>query len=52
MGSGSGGKAAILEGFDFVGIELETDYFAIAEARIRHAMITKTQDISQQRLFA
>ena len=35
MGSGSTGKAAILEGFGFVGIEREADYIAIAEARIR-----------------
>ena len=34
MGSGSTGKAAMLEGFDFIGIELNADYFAIAEARI------------------
>jgi len=34
-GSGSTGKAAILEGFGFVGIEREADYIAIAEARIR-----------------
>lgn len=34
MGSGSTGKAARLEGFDFIGIEREPDYMAIAEARI------------------
>lgn len=37
MGSGSTGKAALLEGFQFVGIEQETEYVAIAEARIAHA---------------
>lgn len=37
MGSGSTGKAAILEGFQFVGIELDPIYAAIAEARIRVA---------------
>lgn len=37
MGSGSTGKAATLEGFRFVGCELQPDYMAIAEARIRHA---------------
>jgi site-specific DNA-methyltransferase (adenine-specific) len=37
MGSGSTGKAAILEGFQFIGIERETEYLAIAEARISHA---------------
>ena len=34
MGSGSTGMAAKDEGFDFVGIELEEEYFGIAEARI------------------
>lgn len=35
MGSGSTGKAALLEGFDFIGIEREAEYMAIAEARIK-----------------
>lgn len=34
-GSGSTGRGAIAEGFQFIGIELEPDYAAIAEARIR-----------------
>ena len=34
MGSGSTGKAARLEGFDFIGIEKDPDYFEIAKARI------------------
>ena len=34
MGSGSTGKAAVLEGFQFIGIEREAEYLAIAEARI------------------
>lgn len=33
MGSGSTGKAAKLEGFDFIGMEREADYFRIAQAR-------------------
>lgn len=37
MGSGSTGKAAILEGFRFVGIELTTEYLPIAAARCRWA---------------
>jgi site-specific DNA-methyltransferase (adenine-specific) len=37
MGSGSTGKAAILEGFRFIGIERDAEYLAIAEARISHA---------------
>lgn len=35
MGSGSTGKAAKLEGFRFIGIELEQDYYGIAQARIK-----------------
>ena len=34
MGSGSTGVAAQLEGFRFVGMEMDKDYFKIAEARI------------------
>jgi site-specific DNA-methyltransferase (adenine-specific) len=34
MGSGSTGKAAVREGMEFIGIERETEYFQIAEARI------------------
>jgi len=33
MGSGSTGKAAALEGFDFIGMEQDADYFRIAQAR-------------------
>lgn len=41
MGSGSTGKAAILEGFNFIGIEREPEYLKIARARITHAQETK-----------
>jgi DNA modification methylase len=34
-GSGSTGKAAVMEGFNYVGIELNPEYVAIAEARIK-----------------
>jgi site-specific DNA-methyltransferase (adenine-specific) len=34
MGSGSTGKAAVLEGFQFIGIEREAEYVEIAKARI------------------
>jgi len=34
MGSGSTGKAAKLEGFNFIGIEREAEYVEIARARI------------------
>lgn len=37
MGSGSTGKAAMLEGFRFIGIERETEYVEIARARIEGA---------------
>lgn len=36
MGSGSTGIAARLEGFRFVGMEMDPDYFKIAEARIEN----------------
>lgn len=36
MGSGSTGKGAIREGFNFVGVELRPDYFDIAHSRIAH----------------
>jgi DNA modification methylase len=38
MGSGSTGKAAMLEGFRFIGIEQEAEYLEIAEARIAHVV--------------
>lgn len=48
MGSGSTGKAAIREGFRFIGIEREAEYIAIANARISHEL---TQLGKQQDLF-
>lgn len=36
MGSGSTGIAACLEGFRFIGMELDEDYFKIAEARVNN----------------
>lgn len=38
-GSGSTGKAAMLEGFRFIGCEMSADYLAIAEARIMDAVL-------------
>jgi len=38
MGSGTTGCAAVLEGFEFIGIEREPEYMDICEARIRHHM--------------
>ena len=37
MGSGSTGVAALREGFRFIGIEREAEYFDIAKHRIEHA---------------
>lgn len=36
MGSGSTGKAAVREGFRFIGCELSPEYLSIARARIEH----------------
>jgi len=38
MGSGSTGKAAILEGFRFIGIERDRESFEIAKARLQYAI--------------
>jgi site-specific DNA-methyltransferase (adenine-specific) len=38
MGSGSTGKAALLEGFRFIGVEREDEYMPIAQARIAAAL--------------
>jgi len=46
MGSGSTGKAAVIEGFDFIGIEQSEEYIKIAEARIEYA-----RGQSEQQLF-
>lgn len=42
MGSGSTGKAAVLEGFRFIGIEREAEYVAIAGGRIDRANRQRT----------
>jgi site-specific DNA-methyltransferase (adenine-specific) len=39
LGSGSTGKAAMLEGFRFIGIEREAEHIPIAKARIEHALL-------------
>lgn len=41
-GSGSTGKAAMLEGFRFIGIEQDAEYVEIARARIAFAVADKT----------
>ena len=40
MGSGSTGKAAVREGFSFIGCELDPDYYEIAKERINHESTT------------
>jgi site-specific DNA-methyltransferase (adenine-specific) len=45
MGSGSTGKAAVYEGFDFIGIEKEKEYFEIAKARIDFATKEKDKEL-------
>ncbi|MDD2114223.1 site-specific DNA-methyltransferase [Pseudomonas asiatica] len=42
MGSGSTGKAAMREGFEFIGCELDPEYLAIAKARIEHELAKVT----------
>jgi site-specific DNA-methyltransferase (adenine-specific) len=44
MGSGSTGKAAKFEGFEFVGCEMSPEYFEIARARIEAASKEPVQD--------
>lgn len=43
-GSGSTGKGAILEGFNFIGIELDPDYAKIAEQRISEVFNPSLKD--------
>lgn len=44
-GSGSTGKAAILEGFRFVGCEMSPEYIDIATARIEHALLNSESSL-------
>lgn len=47
-GSGSTGKAAMLEGFRFIGIEMDEQFADIARARVEHA----AQSVKQKDLFS
>jgi site-specific DNA-methyltransferase (adenine-specific) len=49
-GSGSTGKAALLNGFSFIGIELTPEYIPIIEQRLKHAMRQANLNI-QETLF-
>lgn len=52
-GSGSTGKAAILAGFNFIGIELTEDYYPIIEGRLKHAeaKLTEAKEKEGEALF-
>jgi site-specific DNA-methyltransferase (adenine-specific) len=52
-GSGSTGKAAILEGFRFIGCELTEDYIPIIEGRLKHAesMAAEAETKKDEALF-
>jgi hypothetical protein len=48
LGSGSTGVAAVLEGFSFIGIELDEEYISLAEKRIAHAQAEECQATNAQ----
>ena len=55
MGSGSTGKAAMREGFDFIGCEIDEQYAAIARARIEFEVLRQQEqkvESDQLDLFA
>jgi site-specific DNA-methyltransferase (adenine-specific) len=47
MGSGSTGKAALLEGFKFVGIEREEEYYEIAQKRIEYVDNNRNSNLEE-----
>jgi site-specific DNA-methyltransferase (adenine-specific) len=49
MGSGSTGKAAVLEGFSFVGIERDPQYFEIAKRRVQ--LQKESSSVGQSQLW-
>lgn len=48
LGSGSTGKGAVIEGFQFIGIEKEKEYIAIAEKRITAKYLPLFQEPPRQ----
>jgi len=48
MGSGTTGVACINTGRKFIGMELDDDYFAIAEQRIKTALVESKQDLFRE----
>jgi hypothetical protein len=51
MGSGSTGKGAVLEGFQFIGIEQDAEYLEIARARIA-AAVARSEALSLEQRVA
>jgi site-specific DNA-methyltransferase (adenine-specific) len=51
MGSGSTGKAAMIEGFRFIGIERDPHYMSIAHARVEFGWQKRLADTAQGNLF-
>jgi site-specific DNA-methyltransferase (adenine-specific) len=49
-GSGSTGKAAILQGFDFIGIELTEEYLPIIQGRLKYAEQLVAEAKEQEKL--
>jgi hypothetical protein len=49
-GSGSTGKAAVLQGFDFIGIEMTAEYLPIIEFRLKHAEAQIAEEKEIQKL--
>jgi len=51
-GSGSTGKAALLNGFQFIGIELTEEYLPIIEGRLKHAQATQQANAEKETINA
>jgi site-specific DNA-methyltransferase (adenine-specific) len=45
MGSGSTGVAAYQNGFEFIGIEKEEEYYIIANKRIQYAVRKESEEV-------
>lgn len=50
-GSGSTGKAAMLEGFRFIGMELESEHFPVAVGRVKFGWYNYIAETAQGSLF-
>ncbi len=48
MGSGSTGKAAMYEGFKFIGIEMNEEYVEIAKKRIEFALKNSENKVQEK----